>query len=85
MSSGSPSQIVYEVGGERARNAEQPPDRLAAELPADVVQRPVERGLRRLPWDLREACADLLECERVVAEQVARRLEARTADSMLSP
>ena len=41
------------------------------------MQRPVEPGLgRRLPWNLREACTDLLECERVVAEQVTRRLEA---------
>ena len=56
MSSGSPSQIVYDVGGRATRDAEQSPDRLPAELPAQVVQRTIERSLgSRLAGDTRQA------------------------------
>ena len=46
MSSGSPSQIVHDVGGPARAQPEQPPDRLADELPAEVVQRRVDRRAR---------------------------------------
>ncbi len=56
-----------------AAQTEQPPDRLARELPAEVVQRGVERGARgELPP--RQPLEDLVERERVVAEQVRRAL-----------
>ena len=72
MSSGSPSQIVQEVGGPvlgspRSRNVG-----IAQELSLEVVQRGVERRLRRLlAWSSGEALADVLERERVVADERA--------------
>ena len=61
-----------------AREAEEPPDRQAGELAAQVVERRVERGLRgHLARTLGEARRDLLERERIVAEQLARLVEER--------
>ena len=78
MSSGSPSQIVHEVGGPVRGRPEQAPDGLAGELPAEVVERAVDRRLRRLlAGALGEARADLLERERVVAEQRLDLVEER--------
>ena len=70
MSSGSPSQTVHEVGGPaRGRPSSRHTGR-PSELPAEVVQRRVERRLRRpLAGLLLQPRADLLERERVVAEQ----------------
>src|SRR6185312_17456013 len=62
-------------GGRRARTPEpeQAPDRNARELSAEVVQGHVDGGPRRvLAGEGREAAFDLVERERVVAEQRAR-------------
>ena len=78
MSSGSPSQIVHEVGGPPRCEPEQPPRRLAGELAAQVVERRVEGRLRGwLARELREPALDRLERERVVAEQLRRLVEER--------
>ena len=78
MSSGSPSQIVHEVGGpirgNRAGRQTGSPEQLALE----VVEGPVERRLGGvLARDLGEPLADLLQRERVVAEQVSVLLDER--------
>ena len=61
-------------GGRRARprEAEQAPDGNPEQLPAEVVQGTVDRGLRRvLPGPLREPGVDLLQRKGIVAEQLA--------------
>ena len=84
MSSGSPSQTVHEVGGPVRGRPEQPPDRDAEELALQVVQRAVERRPRRV-LARRQPRLDLLERERVVAEQRARAPRRRRARSAPSP
>ena len=66
MSSGSPSQIVHDVGGPAAAQAEQLVDRLPDELALQVVERMVECRARRV-LARRQAVEDLVERERVVA------------------
>ena len=78
MSSGSPSQIVHEVGGP-VRGS---PSRRQTGCPASLPQRScsarVDRRLRRLLARARgEPGADLLERERVVAEQRLDLVEER--------
>ena len=78
MSSGSPSQIVHEVGGPDPRQAEQPPDGDAEQLALQVVEGSVERRLGRvLARAARQPRADLLQRERVVAEKVPVLLDER--------
>ena len=78
MSSGSPSQTVHDVGGPPRGQAEEAVHGNAEELPLEVVQRRVERALRRLlAVERREPVADLLERERVVADEVAVALDER--------
>ena len=61
-----------------ARQPEEPVDRNAEQLPLQVVQRRVERALRRLlAVERRESRADLLERERIVADEVAVLLDER--------
>ncbi len=61
-----------------ALEAEQAPHRLADELPAEVVQRAVEPGLRRvLAGDLGQAVPDRLEGEGIVAEEGSRLVQER--------
>ena len=82
---GAPGHVVGVAepdrpGGRRAgpRQAEQPPHRTVRELPAEVVERRVERTLGcALSRGLLEARADLLERERVVAERTGVRLDER--------
>ena len=57
-----------------ARQTEELPGREAEELPLEVVERPVERGARGVLAG-RQPGLDLLERERVVAEERARGLE----------
>ena len=76
MSSGSPSQIVHDVGGPVAAQAEQPVHRQAEQLALEVVQRRVDRGARG-ELLARQPVEDLVERERIVAERVRVRLEVR--------
>ena len=68
-------------GGRRpgAREPEQLPDRDAEELALEVVERPVERGARGVLAG-RQPGLDLLERERVVAEQGAAASRYASAD-----
>ena len=70
MSSGSPSQIVHEVGGPTRGEPEQLVDRPPDELALEVVQRGVDRGARS-ELARGQPRHDLLERERVVAERAA--------------
>ena len=80
MSSGSPSQTVQEVGGPVRGRPEQLPDRDAEQLALEVVQRAVERRPRGV-LARRQPRLDLLERERVVAEQRRRAPRRRRAPS----
>jgi hypothetical protein len=61
-----------------AAQAEQPPDRLAREFPAEVVERGVERRARsELPP--RQAVEDLVERERIVPEELGVLLDVRAS------
>ena len=78
MSSGSPSQTVHDVGGPPRGQPEQAVDGNAEQLALEVVERCVERALRRLlALDVAEPRADLLERERIVADEVAVVLDER--------
>ena len=73
MSSGSPSQIVHEVGGPIRGSPSSRQTGTPSSLPWRSCSARVERGLGGvLARDLAEPGADLLERERVVAEQRAR-------------
>jgi hypothetical protein len=66
MSSGSPSQIVHDVGA-RARQPEKPPHRQVDELALQIVKRGVDRCACR-PLTGSKSMLDRLECKRVVTE-----------------
>ena len=75
MSSGSPSQIVHEVGGP-ARSAEEDIDRLTEDLALQIVQGGIDRGSRRVfSWALRQPPFDRFEGERIIAEEIGRLIE----------
>ena len=64
--------------GRATRDAEETPDGLPAELPAEVVQCGIERSLRsRFAGNIRKTAADLVECERVLAEECSAGIETR--------
>ena len=76
MSSGSPSQTVQLVGGPTRGSPSNWWTGRPSELALEIVQRGVERGARgELP--LGQARHDLLERERVVAEQPGMLLDVR--------
>ena len=78
MSSGSPSQIVQEVGGPARSRPEQSVDRQARHLPAEIVKRRVDCRLGgELAGLLGEPAADRVEREGVVAEQLLGVVEER--------
>ena len=80
---GTPSHVVRVAEPDRERRrralateAQHAPERLTAELAAEIVQRRVDGRLRRhLAGHLRETGFDLLECERILAEQLAGTVE----------
>jgi hypothetical protein len=81
MSSGSPSQIVHEVGGPTRRRPSQLVHGQPGELALQVVQRVVERGARRVlagcerPFELRERERIVAQCDAVEpGERRLRRL-----------
>ena len=60
------------------REPQEPVDGNTEELPLEVVERCVERALRRLlALDRRKSCSDLLERERIVADEVTVPLDER--------
>ena len=76
MSSGSPSQIVHDVGGPVAAQSQQLVDRQAEQFSLQIVQRRVDRGARA-ELLAREPLEDVVERERIVAECVRVALEIR--------
>ena len=76
MSSGSPSQIVHDVGGPPRRRPSSLWHGQTEQLSLEVVQRSVDR-VARGELLARQPVEDLVERERVVAERVAVRLDVR--------
>ena len=65
MSSGSPSQIVHDVGGPIRGSPSSRQTGTPEQLSLKIVERRIERSLRGLlAGDLREPLTDLLEGER---------------------